>query len=152
MAHALTGHRQKHTRVQQIAPEVARLHGQGLGRNEIARTLGASAGTVTKAAALAGVSFDTSATAAATEAHKATAQQQRVQLVGRLLDVAADALDRMSGASPRELRDLAIVAGVAIDKSLKLDSHEQADAALSAVDGWLTAMLGDEHATTTTTE
>ncbi|MCU1647581.1 MAG: hypothetical protein JWN03_7856 [Nocardia sp.] len=145
MAAAVTGHGPKRTRAQEIAPEVARLRAQGLGRNEIARTLGASAGTVSNAAELAGISFDASATAAATEVCKATAQQRRTLLVGRLLEVASDALDRPE-ASPRELRDLAIVAGVAIDKSLKLESHEQTDAALSAVDGWLTAMLGDKPA------
>ncbi|QIS17309.1 hypothetical protein [Nocardia terpenica] len=147
---AVTGHGPKRTRAQEIAPEVARLHAQGFGRNEIARALGASAGIVSKAAELVGVSFNASATAAAaTEVCKATAQQRRAQLVERLLEVASDALDRPE-SSPRELRDLAIVAGVAIDKSLKLDSHEQADAALSAVDGWLTAMLGDQATITPT--
>src|SRR5690606_40817928 len=70
---------------------VRELHAQNKGRNEIAEAIGRSAGTITNLAREMGLSFDRSATAAATEAKKIRSEehtselQSRENLVCRLL-------------------------------------------------------------------
>lgn len=65
---------------------VQQLHTDGKGRNEIARELGISASTVSGIVADLGLSFDRSATAAATDARKADLTARRVELKGLLLE------------------------------------------------------------------
>lgn len=60
--------------------QVLELHQQGLGRNTIAAQLGIAAGSVSKIAQDGGVTFDRTATAAATEARKADARDRRAEL------------------------------------------------------------------------
>lgn len=60
--------------------EVRRLHGEGKGRNDIARTLELAAGTITKIARELGLSFDRAPTAQATEARKTEAAARRAEL------------------------------------------------------------------------
>lgn len=61
------------------------LHGRGLSRNAIAAELGRSPSTVTKLARLAGVTFDRTATAAATAAKQADNRALRAALERELL-------------------------------------------------------------------
>ncbi|QSE90309.1 helix-turn-helix domain-containing protein [Rhodococcus pseudokoreensis] len=124
-----------------IAPDVAKLHAEGHGRNEIARQLDCSPSTVTKAAEIAGVTFDRTATVQATEAAKLDAKARRSRLAVRWLDIAEQALDAISPHNPRDARDLAVVAGVATDKSLRLDEFDNTDSDYATVDVWLAAML-----------
>ena len=111
------------------AAEVARLHGEGHGRNEIARRLKINARTVTDAARVAGVSFDhaptRAANAAAAELTKARLAGTRRQLVtvadlalGRLIELLAD------DTTDLDARTLAIVAGVCLDKLAALPAPD----------------------------
>lgn len=62
---------------------VREMHTAGKGRNEIAETLGRSAGTITNLAREMDLSFDRSATAAATEAKKIDAKARRIAIIER---------------------------------------------------------------------
>ncbi len=64
----------------------AELHSRGLGRNDIARELQRSPSTVTKLARAAGVTFDRTATAAATAAKQLDNRARRAALESGLLD------------------------------------------------------------------
>lgn len=123
-------------RARGIADEVARLHAQGLGRNAIARRLGCSPSTVTKAGALTGVVFDASAARVATQVAQETAKAKRARLALRVLDEAESALDAMAGADARDRRDLAVAAGIMMDKNLRLEQAD-ADTGLDGVVGML---------------
>ncbi|TSD99962.1 hypothetical protein FOS14_09010 [Skermania sp. ID1734] len=100
-----------------IAPEVARLAAEGHSRNSIARRLEVSPGTVSRAAATAGVSFDGSMTAAATEVRKLTNDEKRAHLETRFLALASDALDHLDFTNPSAARNLATVAAIFVDKA-----------------------------------
>lgn len=65
--------------------EVLTLHGEGLGRNEIAKRAGVGAATVTKIVTEAGLSFDRSTTAAATEARRVDLKLSMVELAEQIL-------------------------------------------------------------------
>jgi hypothetical protein len=64
--------------------EIIRLHGEGKGRNEIARISGRSLRTVSRICEDAGLTFDRTATAVATEAKKMDAKARRAAIVQRL--------------------------------------------------------------------
>lgn len=67
----------------QTKADVRRLHAEGLSRNAIARQLERSPRTVSVICEEAGLTFDRTATAVATEAAKADARARRVALVER---------------------------------------------------------------------
>jgi len=82
---------------EQTRSEVARLHGMGLGRNEIARELGVAAGTVTKIAKEADppLQFDRAATALAVRARQLDLAAARADISRMLLVRAQEALEAM---------------------------------------------------------
>jgi transposase-like protein len=92
--------------------QVRRLHTQGKSRNEIARTIGRSASTVSKIARELGLGFPGGArVAAATEARRADAAARRELLADEALDGALGQVTRAAGAeSARDARDHATAA------------------------------------------
>ncbi|WP_327169551.1 helix-turn-helix domain-containing protein [Streptomyces subrutilus] len=66
--------------------EIARLHAEGLGRNEIARRLGRGTRTVSVCCARLGLTFDRTATEAATAARFADLAEKRSILADALTD------------------------------------------------------------------
>lgn len=125
--------------------KVLTLHGQGLGRNEIARQVGCSGDTVTRIARAEGLDFDRSETARAVESRKIDLAARRAELQTALLGD-AERLRRQLWApcrvfnfggkdntyEERELDkppfadQLKIVqaVGVAVDRSLRLADHD----------------------------
>lgn len=77
--------------------EVLRLHQLGTTRNEIARTVGISAGSVTNICKNAGRTFDRSATKHATEARQVDLAAARIRLVEKMLDRSERMLDALDG-------------------------------------------------------
>lgn len=71
------------------------LHAQGMSRNDIARETGISAGSVTNIVTAAGLSFDRTATAAATAARQADLADRRTSLREKFLDRADELLARL---------------------------------------------------------
>lgn len=142
--------------------ELGRIGAPTWTRNAIAKEVGVSPSTVSRICAAADppVTFDRSATAAATEARQADLKDLRGDLSRALLDDVAKIRERFwapmarshvafgevtrweSPADPSELRNLAIAAGVLIDKHIALVRIDSGDRDLSAVDLWLGAMLG----------
>ncbi|GAA2772869.1 helix-turn-helix domain-containing protein [Saccharopolyspora taberi] len=74
---------------------VRELHEQGKTRNDIAKLMGRSPGTVTVIARELGLSFDRSATAAATEAKQRDNRARRAELVDRLYTRAERVLETL---------------------------------------------------------
>jgi hypothetical protein len=74
---------------------ILKLHADGLGRNQIARTTGLGAATVTKVIHEAGLSFDRTATKAAVEARRIDLADARTRLTERLYTRATSILDRL---------------------------------------------------------
>lgn len=72
--------------------ELKRLHGLGLGRNAIARQMKRSLRGISVHAERLNLSFDRTATAAATEAKKMDAKARRAAIIEGLYDVAEDEL------------------------------------------------------------
>ncbi|UFS59486.1 hypothetical protein [Subtercola endophyticus] len=72
-----------------------RLFGEGLGRNQIAAAVGVSAGTVTKLCVDMGLSFDRSATKAATSARVTDLKARKLAIVERLYARSEKILDRL---------------------------------------------------------
>lgn len=70
-------------------------HAAGKSCNEIARELERSASTVSRAARELGLSWDTSRSAAATEAKQASNRARRARLVARMYDRADAIMDRL---------------------------------------------------------
>jgi transposase-like protein len=100
---------------------IVELVGTGLSCGEVAREVGRHASTVSRVARDAGLSFDRSQTAAATEAKQADAAERLVAGVGRWLDARDEALDtvlgRMASMPARDVREFLVAAGVAQDKA-----------------------------------
>jgi phosphoglycolate phosphatase-like HAD superfamily hydrolase len=92
-----------------------RLHAEGKGRNEIARQLGRSAGTVTNIASELGLSFDRSATKKASEARAAYAEERRLELIGKGFDKADDMLAAIADAG--EFQKWSVALGTLVDKA-----------------------------------
>jgi len=138
----------------------------GESRNGIARTLGVAPSTISRwcAAADPPVTFDRTATRAATEARVDDAKARRAKLSTALLDdldaLRADLFtertrvhfDPKSGKTttytapptPGELRDLVVSVGVLLDKHLTLARHDSDDRDLPAVDQWIAWALGGD--------
>lgn len=74
---------------------VRELHAEGKSRNDIARAIRRSASTVTGIARELGLSFDRSATAAATQARQIDNRARRTEIVGRLYGRAEHLLVRL---------------------------------------------------------
>lgn len=130
-----TGRTQK-TAAAQIAPEVARLHADGLGRNQIASKLGRAPSTVTAAARIAGVSFDTEPSAVATRARHAAAAEKRAHLSDTTAAIAVAAARRLhievdaSVLDPPAVKALSMALGVAVDKTIALSELQPLSAEL----------------------
>ncbi|MFI6055516.1 hypothetical protein ACIBCO_36200 [Streptomyces violascens] len=92
--------------------QVRRLHAEGKSRNEIARTTGRSAATVSKIARELGLAFSGGArVAAATEARRADAATRRELLADEALDGALGQVTKTTAAeSARDARDHATAA------------------------------------------
>jgi hypothetical protein len=74
---------------------VRELHAQGKTRNEIARAISRAPSTVTGIAGTLGLSFDRTATAAATHARQVDNRARRTEIVARLYDRAEQILGRL---------------------------------------------------------
>ncbi|WP_328683152.1 hypothetical protein [Streptomyces sp. NBC_00343] len=70
------------------------LHADGVSRNEIARQMDWSVGTITNHAQRLGLSFDREAVRAATEARQVDLKDRRQRIQGQLLDLAERAIER----------------------------------------------------------
>ena len=76
---------------------VIELHGEGLARNEIARRVGISAGSVTNICRAADRAFDRSETKQATEARQVDLAAGRIRLAEKMLAASEDMLDVIDG-------------------------------------------------------
>jgi len=74
---------------------VLALHAEGHARNEIARRVGISAGSVTNICRDAGLTFDRSETKHATEARQVDLAAGRIRLAEKMLAASEDMLDRI---------------------------------------------------------
>ena len=143
--------------------EILRLCRAGVTRNDIARRVGCAAASVTGVVKRAGLSFDRSATEAATEARKVDLAARRAELAAGLLDdvqrlrgqlFAPTTMHAFGGKDnthnsvdlpePLHADKLKLVqaVGAAIDRHLKLDAHDTDEQGLTAVDAFLKGMLG----------
>ncbi|MGX1857357.1 hypothetical protein ACWIFB_07965 [Dietzia sp. NPDC055340] len=107
-----------------VDPEqVAQLAADGLGRNAISRRLGVSRRAVDEAARQAGITWDRSATAAATAARLADVRAELTDSFTEAADLATGRLieelhqDQLDAGT---LRALATVAGISADKLIVL--------------------------------
>jgi hypothetical protein len=132
---------------------VRELHAAGRGRNEIAAELDRSTGIVTKIARELGLSFDRSATMAATAAKAADARGRRARLMHELLDDAEKLRSQLFAPTVihnfggkdntynsrkvsrppfRDQRDIMQAVSTAVGASLRLDLHD-GDASIDQV-------------------
>lgn len=132
---------------EQIAPEVAELHAAGHGRNEVARRLGVSTGTVSAAARIAGVEFDRSSTEVATRTRTVQLADHRADLAEMAADLATKAGRRLrieldaTILDPTTVRALGTTFGIAADKLAALSAtvtDETSEHAAAEV--WLEAL------------
>lgn len=122
------------------------LHGEGLSRNDIARTMGRSGATISKHAAAAGLSFERGPEVeAATAAKVADGKARRAQMMLKLLDdaerlrlqlFAPTTLHSFGGKDHtyrtaevdqplfRDQRDIMGAVSVALTASMRLDLHD----------------------------
>jgi helix-turn-helix protein len=143
--------------------EMRRLHGEGRGRNEIARAIGRSLRTVSVHAADMGLSFDRAMTEEATRVRKIDLEERRVILAEALQGDAERLTEQVwqptivynFGGRENVYREhpvdepptdakknLIAAAGIAIEKSMKLVPPDREDAeGLAAVDQWLRGMM-----------
>ncbi|MFC7880477.1 helix-turn-helix domain-containing protein [Streptomyces sp. NPDC057376] len=146
--------------------EIIRLHGEGRGRNEIARMIGRAQRTVSLICAEENLVFDVTMTEEATRHRVAQLAERRAMLAEALQDDAERLTEQMwlptkvfriGGSSnsytdhnvdepPADAKkDLMASAGIAIEKSLKLVPPEREDLeGLAAVDQWLRGMMPGE--------
>jgi hypothetical protein len=146
--------------------EIIRLHGEGLGRNEIARATRRSSRTVSLICAEEGLEFDVTMTEDATRHRVAQLADRRAMLAEALQGDAERLTEQLwrpakvfniggSGNTYTEKevdeppadakKNLMASAGIAIEKSLKLVPPEREDTeGLAAVDQWLRGMIGGE--------
>lgn len=143
---------------------IRQLHGEGKTRNDIARELKRSASTITKACGKLGLSFDRSATKAATEAKVADAKARRAEIMNGLLDDVQRLREQLFAPAvifsfggkdnsynskkvdeppARDKRDLMGSISLALNASMRLDEHDrgsEADEAKSVVDNLFEAL------------
>ncbi|MFK0062630.1 helix-turn-helix domain-containing protein [Streptomyces werraensis] len=84
--------------------EIIRLHGEGKGRNEIARLVGRAQRTVTLICEEENLTFDRTATAVATEARKTDAKARRAAIIDRAYARVEKLLDRLDEAESGEFQ------------------------------------------------
>ena len=140
------------------------LHEQGLNCAQIAAETGRSKSTITRQCQAMGLSFDREQTKAATEAKVADSAARRAETSRRFLEKANDLLDMMDqpfvafnfGGKDNTyeehefdrppvdaLKTIVHAAAQAFDKHLAQDRHDSGgEEGGSAVDRWLSAMLG----------
>jgi hypothetical protein len=146
--------------------EIIRLHGEGHGRNEIARITRRSQRTVSLICAEEGLTFDITVTEEATR-HRIAQLAERRAVLAEALQGDAERLTELMWSPATvysfggkdnvyrerdvneppaaDKRNLMAAANVAIEKSLKLVPPEREDAeGLAAVDQWLRGMIGGE--------
>jgi len=143
--------------------EIIRLHGEGLGRNEIARRIRRAQRTVSLVVAAEGLVFDVTQTEQATRHRIAQLADRRSMLAEALQDDAERLTEQLwqpakvfnIGGSANKYteqevdeppadakKSLMAAAGIAIEKSLKLVPPEREDLeGLAAVDQWLRGMM-----------
>jgi DNA-binding CsgD family transcriptional regulator len=145
------------------ADEIARLHAEGLGRNEIARRIGRGARTVSVCCARLGLIFTNTATEAATAARNAQLSEKRSILADSLVDDALRLTEQMwqpakvynFGGKDNTYEDKTLPEPPAADKralmtaataaaaqSLRLVPPETETEGMAAVDQWLRGMMG----------
>jgi hypothetical protein len=138
---------------EQIAPDVAELHAQGCGRNEIARRLGVGETTVSRAAVIAGVRFDATATQAATKSRSVQLAEQRADLAELSAELATKAGRRLrieldaEVLDPTAVRALGTAFGITADKfvALTADATDDRDEH-AAAEVWLEGLQLQIHA------
>jgi hypothetical protein len=147
---------------------IRQLHGQGLSRNAIATEIGRGVATVSRVAKDLGLSFDRSATQAATQAKVADAKARRAQLMQDLLHDAHKLRSQMwqqceyidhggkdfvearwwqPEPTPADKLKLMQAARAALDGSLRLDAHD-GDGSIEQVGSLLGSLfdtLRDRH-------
>lgn len=115
----------------------------GKSRNDVAREHGVSASTVSRIAAANGRSFDRSKTKRATEAKKADVASRRAAFSERLIRLAELSMDQaLAELGEASARDAAVVLGIAVDKHLAVERHDNSGESHAAVDQWLQEMTG----------
>ncbi|MET8511981.1 hypothetical protein [Streptomyces sp. NPDC005077] len=140
------------------------LHADGVSRNEIARQMAWSVGTVTSHAKRLGLAFDRSATRAAVEARQVDLTALRQQGEQRLMEHFNRMLDRAQGRyllttfdhvgtfvsqlvpepPARETKDLTTAAVQALNAAVKLAQVDAGDDKnLSAIDRFLNLAMGE---------
>lgn len=140
---------------------IVELHGEGMGRNAIAREVDLNPSTVGRICAGLGLTFDRSATRAAVEARVVDLKAERAELTAGVL---ADArrirglmfeaikvrttdghgviVEYDTAPTARDWRDAATAIGILIDKHLVLQKFDSDDTDLPAVERWLQDVLG----------
>ncbi|MEU9002988.1 helix-turn-helix domain-containing protein [Streptomyces sp. NPDC048551] len=143
--------------------EIRRLHGQGLGRNEIARRIGRGTRTVSVYCARMNLVFENTATEAATAARNAQLAEKRSILADSLTDDALrlsaqlwepavvysfggkdNTYEQQQVPEPpaADKRALMAAATAAAAQSLRLVPPETETEGMAAVDQWLRGMMG----------
>jgi len=138
---------------EQIAPDVAELHAAGHGRNEVARRLGVSTGTVSAAARIAGVEFDRSSTEVATRTRAVQLADHRADLAEMAADLATKAGRRLrieldaTILDPTTVRALGTTFGIAADKLAALSATVTDETSEhAAAEMWLEGLRLQIHA------
>ncbi|NEY32067.1 helix-turn-helix domain-containing protein [Streptomyces sp. PRKS01-65] len=146
--------------------EIIRLHGEGKGRNEIARLTRRSQRTVSVICAEEGLTFDVTMTEEATRHRVAQLAERRAILAEELQGDAERLTEQMWRPAkvfnfggkdntyeehdvdepPADAKkNLMASAGIAIEKSLKLVPPDRDLEGLAAVDAWLRGMMPDQQ-------
>ena len=138
---------------EQIAADVAELHAQGHGRNEVARRLGVGETTVSRAAVIAGVRFDATATQAATKSRSVQLAEQRADLAELSAELATKAGRRLrieldaTILDPTTVRALGTTFGIAADKLAALSATVTDETSEhAAAEMWLEGLQLQIHA------
>lgn len=139
----------------QIRARMAELADRGLSRNAMAREIGCSPSTISKHAQALGLSFDRTATAAATAAKTVDLATRRTALVEKMMLVAEEGIDEIRrgrvdvvqitptgkivkttrGVDHADRRNALTSAGIAVDKATKLlDRDSGVESASSTLD------------------
>lgn len=130
-----------------VAAQLERLVSQqGYGRNQVARALNVSPGTVTSVAKVLGISFTTAPTAEATAAAVQRTADRRALLAEQFGQAAEEFLRRaLATTDASDARQLMIVAGIASDKLVALERHstdrlaeERREARYAEEEAWTT--------------
>lgn len=141
-------------------------HADGVSRNEIARQMEWSVGTITNHAQRLGLSFDREAVRAATEARQVDLKDRRQRIQEQLYDLAERAIERaqseyvttafdhvgvpvhelMAEPPAKETKDLTLAASSALTSALKLAQVDAGDAGRENARGLLQS-LSDAMAT-----